>query len=170
VAGEVAVIALIALLVLLLIWHASSRREKGTRRAGPAEKRQSLLSPAAAFHAVLSWLRGLFSGSAQAAEEVVARTRRRVLGPSYPADPIRRVYAQVLYRAARQGLERSPTVTPAEFQDDLQERWPSGGPHFAAVTAAYIERRYGNTAPSEDDVRRVQQHWHRLREVMRAEQ
>lgn len=169
VAAEIAVVALIVLLVTLLIWRASARRQKGARRSTGTEKRESLLSPRGAFRALLVWLRGLFAGSVETTGGAVARARRRVLGPSYPSDPIRRVYAQVLVRAARHGLERSPTVTPAEFQHALENRWPSGASDFAAVTAAYMQRRYGDRLLSDEDVRTVQRHWHRLREVMRAE-
>jgi hypothetical protein len=95
-------------------------------------------------------------------------TRRRVLGPSYPTDPIRRVYAQVLHRAARNGLTRPQSTTPWEFELHLQRRWPEGGQAFSAITQAYVRRRYAEESLTEDDIRRLREHWQQLRRVMRA--
>lgn len=120
------------------------------------------------WRALIAWLAGLFRRGVVATGQAAGRARRRVLGPSYPADPVRRVYAQLLYRAARHGLERQPTVTPAEFQQRLEAWWPESADDFAAVTRAYIRRRYGDVTPDEAEIRRVREHWRNIRTAMRT--
>jgi hypothetical protein len=124
-------------------------------------------SPREIVRGLLAWFRGLFRGTAQAAVQTVRQVRSRIAGPSYPSDPVRRVYAQILYRAAVNGLTRPPGATPLEFQRALSYEWPEGAGDFAAVTEAYIRRRYGEIALGQEEVAVLRQHWQHLRTIMR---
>jgi hypothetical protein len=58
-------------------------------------------------------------GGAQLAGEAARATQRRVRGPSYPEDPIRRAYAQLLHQSASTGLPRPTAMTPQVFERRL---------------------------------------------------
>lgn len=158
------VVALVAFLILRATRSGRQKRRERERR----EERRTLVTPRDALRLFLRWLRGLFGQGAANAVRAVEAARHSVLGPRYPADPVRRLYAQVLYRAARQGLQRSGATTPAEFEVHLRRRWPEGSREFAAVTRAYMQRRYAERPLTEEDVRRLRDHWQHLRRVMRA--
>jgi len=168
----VVVIVIVALLlagVLALIWRALSRRQHTAERS-PAyrQERQWLLSPMAVLQLCLTWLRSLLRGGAQLAGEAARATQRRVRGPSYPEDPIRRAYAQLLHQSASTGLPRPTAMTPQVFEKRLGEQWPDGAPDLAALTTAYVERRYGDREFTNERISVVNQQWQRLRALMRA--
>jgi DNA-binding beta-propeller fold protein YncE len=77
------------------------------------------------------------------------------------------MYAQMLYRAELAGVLRPAAVTPAEFQVHLAQRWPDGEGDFAAMTDAYVQRRYGDIGFEATEVEEVCSHWQRLRALMR---
>ncbi len=106
------------------------------------------------------------SQGAQTARANAARLRESVLGPAYPDDPVRRAYAKVLRRAGAQGLQRSGSATPFEFQRQLEEYWPSGADDFATLTQAYMSRRYGEVLGAGEDDRNAEACAKRLRAVM----
>lgn len=161
------VIGVAVLLLGFIIWRTASAL--GTRRAPEKEREDETVewSLGAIWHGILGWIQGLFRGTARATVATVQRVRQRIGGPSYPSDPVRRVYAQVLYRAAVNGLARPAATTPLEFERELTYRWPDGAPDFAAVTEAYIRRRYGEVAPEGDEIASLKERWQRLRTIMR---
>lgn len=169
--GSAAVVILalvLALVIVALILRATRARKPREREPDADEEHRALATPTEMVRLFFAWLRGLFRRSAETVAFAVEASRRRVLGPSYPSDPVRRIYAQVLYRAARQGLPRPPTTTPAEFVPQLQRRWPDGEAQFSAVTEAYERRRYAELVVSEEEVRTIRHHWQDLRKIMRA--
>lgn len=119
---------------------------------------------------VRDWLRGLLAHGTEGAGQVLHAAGRRILGPTYPADPVRRVYAQLLYRAEVRGLSRHVTATPWEFQMQLETRWPNGAEHIAALTEAYVYRRYNEASFGDEERDDLERHWRRLRGVMREGQ
>ena len=149
-----------------LVWRTLPRIPR--RRPSPKyqEERRSLWSFSQFWRALLAWVRGLFRRGAEAAEEAVRQTRRRIWG-EYPADPVRRLYAQLLRRAASFGLIREPSVTPLEFQLALAAAWPEGAGDFASLTDAYVLRRYGDITFGEQEVHALQDRWQRVRALMR---
>jgi len=165
----VVIAALILAGILALIWRALPRRQH-TIRITPAyrQERQWLLSPLALLQLLLTWLRSLLKGGAQLAGEAARATQRRVRGPSYPEDPIRRAYAQLLHQSASTGLPRPTAMTPQVFEKRLGEQWPDGRLDLAALTASYVERRYGDRELTDERISLVNQQWQRLRALMRA--
>lgn len=149
------------------IWKAAARFPRLRRERGYDEERRTLLSFAAVWHGFLLWLRGLLRSSTGIAESFAKATRRRIVGPEYPEDPVRRIYAQLLHRAARLGVPRPSGATPVEFQGVLTQAWPEGATDFAAVTGAYMLRRYGEVNTGAEEVTALREQWQRLRTVMR---
>jgi multisubunit Na+/H+ antiporter MnhC subunit len=159
-------IAILALVAIIWRTAAAISGRKG-REEGGEEREPVEWSPADIWRGLLAWFRGLFRGTVEAAAHSVQVVRSRIGGPSYPADPVRRVYAQVLYRASVYGLARPPAATPLEFQRALSSRWPEGANEFAAVTEAYIRRRYGEMTSGQEEVATLREQWQQLRTVMR---
>lgn len=161
------VIAAAILLLGFIIWRTTSAIN-GRKRTEENEERAPMeWSPRAIWRGLLNWFRGLFRGTVQAAVQTVKQVRSRIAGPSYPSDPVRRVYAQILYRAAVHGVARPPAATPLEFQRALTYEWPEGAGDFAAVTEAYIRRRYGEMSSGQEEIAHLREHWQRLRTIMR---
>lgn len=75
------------------------------------------------------------------------------------ARSIREIYRAFLKRAAKQGYPRMKHETPYEFRERLDEKTPLAQPAIAVVTEAYTAVRYGDTAPDETEVARVQREW-----------
>ncbi|HZU13766.1 MAG TPA: DUF4129 domain-containing protein [Chloroflexota bacterium] len=161
------VTALVVISLVLLLVAAIPRREQEEREEGFEEERGRLLTPGAAWRLFLAWLAGLFRRGIETAGQGVTRARRRVLGPTYPADPVRRIYAQLLHRAATYGVSRRGSVTPQEFLHHLQTRWPEGQAEFAAITETYVVRRYAEREPDAEELRRLREVWRRARGVIR---
>lgn len=159
---------LASLAVLFLIWH--TLPEVGHRRAGKRKKpRGRLWYPRGFWPALLNWARGLLRGGVGLVVEGAGIAKRRVLGPAYPANPVRRVYAQLLARASKQGLSRGTAKTPAEFLTQLESTWPEGSQHFVALTKAYILCRYGEASFQDDQVAQIKEHWRAVRSIMRGQ-
>jgi hypothetical protein len=165
----VIIVALVVLALAALLWQAVPKRARKERKRGFEEERKSLITPAQAWRFILLWFRSLFHRGTGAAGSAIQRARRRVLGPAYPDDPVRRIYAQVLYRASRQGVQRSASMTPVEFRLRLRDRWPEGDEDFAALTDAYMARRYGEVGPDQIEMHELRTRWQRLRQLMRAQ-
>lgn len=170
-AGVSAVILVVGILIvvglILLLVTALPRREREENEEDVTEERGRLLSPGDAWRLFLGWLAGLFHRGVTAAGQGVGRARRRVLGPSYPSDPVRRIYAQLLHRAAIYGLPRPGNATPQEFLRHLEGRWPEGSAEFAAITRSYVVRRYAEREADPAEVQEVRDRWGRVRRIMR---
>lgn len=161
------VIGAAILLLGFIIWRTASALG-GRKRSVENDDREVMeWSPRDIMRGVAAWFRGLFRGTVQTAVQTVQHVRSRIAGPSYPSDPVRRVYAQILYRASVNGLARPPAATPLEFQRALTHEWPDGAGDFAAVTEAYMRRRYGEMPSSPEEIAGLRRRWQHLRTVMR---
>jgi hypothetical protein len=154
--------------IALLIWMTIPRIQRFRPPSGFLEERRGTLSFAAMLRALRAWLAALFHHGAVLVAESAQTARRRVLGPEYPDDPVRRVYARLLYRASTFGVARAQDCTPFEFQNSLTASWPEGSRSFAAVTSAYVARRYSPAEPGVEEIAGVEEHWQRLRRIMRT--
>jgi len=165
IAGTVFVILVLAG-VGVLIWRTLPRIPRLAGNRGYTDQRRSLWSFDALWRAIRAWLRTLLHRGAETAEDAMSATRRRVLGPSYPSDPIRQLYARTLRRAERSGLSRPSSTTPTEFQLSLSARWPEASEEFAALTGMYVRRRYGEESFDEEEIGAIKQRWRRAQAVM----
>jgi Domain of unknown function (DUF4129) len=153
--------------LLFLLWRAMPRLPGRKPARGFSEVRESGWPFLRIWAAILSRLRYFLRRGSRAAEQSMQRARRRIFG-EYPDDPIRRVYTQLLRRAATAGLAREPSATPIEYRLQLTERWPDASHHFAVLTDAYILRRYGEARFGEDEVTLLQEHWQHVRHLVRV--
>lgn len=167
--GGIAFVLAILVLIGVLIWRTLPHLPHRRYSRGYREERRWLWSPATVWSLLLAWLQALLGLGRSATTEVVQTARRRVLGPEYPADPVRRIYAQLLHRASSAGLSRPPFTTPQEFQVTLARAWPAASADFAAVTEAYVRRRYGEVAFHREEVLDLRRRWRQASAVMRRE-
>lgn len=153
--------------ISVLIWRALPRVSKRQRPAGFRETRRDMMSPLEMWNAVLTWILTLFRRSTEATGEAVARARKRIFG-DYPADPVRRVYVQLMRRAAAAGAPRPIDVTPLEYADLLSSRWPEAHDDLVRLTDTYVRRRYAEQTVGATEMKSLQESWHRLRGMIRA--
>jgi hypothetical protein len=163
------VVAAMAAAIGYGIWRAVPRRQpRPTVKRTFVEERRSLLSLSTVWQTLLASLRALFRRGSIGTTKVLAAGRHRVWGPEYPADPVRRTYAQLLRRSEALGLRMQSTSTPLEFQARLADRWPEGAGEIDLVTAAYVRRRYGEVDPAPGELPSLVVAWQRLRHVIRG--
>jgi hypothetical protein len=165
VAGTVCIIAILAG-IAYAIWRVAPSVMSRKIERGYTEQRRSLVSPADIWHALLLWLRSLFAHGKQSMTGAAHHTRRRLFG-DYPADPVRRLYVQLLRRAAAAGLPRPTGATTTEYQLMLTTRWPAAAHAFTALTDAYVLRRYGDLPLHGDEASTLKHHWHDVRGAVR---
>jgi hypothetical protein len=165
------VVILIGLLLLYglanLVWRVLPHIPRNARAFAFREERRQLVTPGEVMEMFLSWLRSLLTRSVDAAVQAGEHARRRVLGPTYPDDPVRRIYAQMLRRAGETGSPRAPATTPAEFGAQLGRRWPNGTADFARITTTYETRRYGGAPADNAAIEDLRASWHAVRPLMR---
>ena len=76
---------------------------------------------------------------------------------------VRRVYAQLLDWAAREGRPRRPAETPLEFGAALVRWRPELQPDLERITQAYLQVRYGERPESREMIDGVLAGWERVR-------
>ncbi|MDA8219068.1 MAG: DUF4129 domain-containing protein [Dehalococcoidales bacterium] len=159
----VAVAALVGV-ALLLLARTISRRRDWSIAADYLEEHDSVWTwrslrdgLLARLRAWLAALRRPARGSADrplAASDVEPARATSALG-------IRQIYAQLLRLGASLGLRRRPSETPYEHLPALAGRLVPPE-DLAAITAAYVEARYGALPPSEARVQEVREAWRRV--------
>jgi len=96
----------------------------------------------------------------------VLRSALRLTGGArglYHALIVRRVYAQLLEWAAREGRSRRPAETPLEFGAALSKRRPDLQADLDILTHAYLQVRYGERPESREMIESVLACWARVR-------
>lgn len=83
--------------------------------------------------------------------------RRRTGGAYRPAEPVRRLYFEMLETAQSRGVARQPTNTPLELSPRLEQTFHSQTP--AEITGLFDDVRYGGREPSSEEVRRLWAEW-----------
>jgi hypothetical protein len=160
----VLVLGVIAYLIRRALTH---RRMRGAAKVIGRGQVAHMWSRSRFWRGLSAWLRELFGRGTELATQTLRATGRRISRVDYPSDPIRRVYSQLLRRATAAGLLRADSTTPEEFLGQLESRWPEGSEHFAALTRAYVLRRYGEVAFAADQLAELDRHWQRARILVR---
>ena len=85
------------------------------------------------------------------------RMRNRIprLRREFPADTVRRWYAEALLVLERLGLAKPPARTPGEYMIDVNRAFPECAPAFTALTRAYEDVRYGSVRIEEEALGRL---------------
>ncbi|GEM_PF-3703238 len=78
------------------------------------------------------------------------------------ATTVRAIYRSLLAWAARRGLPRLPSQTPLEYQRYLVAVYPGLAGDFGAITAAYMDVRYGRAIVADEVLRMVKEAWGRV--------
>lgn len=98
---------------------------------------------------------GLRDDLASMLDGVLRRFRR---GASRrPAAEVRRLYHEMLDRAAHDGLQRPPSTTPLRFVPPLESHYASHVP--GEITAAFVDSRYGDLEVEDERVRELRERW-----------
>jgi hypothetical protein len=145
IAGSVLGGAVVALVVLWLLWRAF-RRYLGRRAFDPRETREDL--PAG---------EGLGLGG------MLGSLGRRFRGaPRVGSAPIRRLYFDVLAAGEERGVARPPGATPLQFAPALDAEFASHAP--TDITEAFVESRYAERSVDDGRVRELRDRWRRRME------
>jgi hypothetical protein len=78
------------------------------------------------------------------------------------AASIRRIYAQMVAAAARQGYPRPPSETPYEHVAVLLNAWPGMGAQIRVITEAYVKSHYGEIPETEAEFEVIRHAWDEL--------
>ena len=165
----------LALLAILAIWIVtrSLRRARRMQVGGALEEREQLGSWALLRKQVSAWISRLL-GRFRPAQPSVAGARMDDLAdlqgrPEWSGTlSVRQIYARLQRMAASVGYPRHPEQTPLEYLKVLQRVMPQHRQDFAAITAAYIEARYGPLPASGPAVRSAQEAWKRTEPALQA--
>jgi len=84
-----------------------------------------------------------------------------------PRELIEYFYLSVCERAGQLGHPRPPGVTPLEYQSMLRESLPLVDPEIEALTAAFVEARYGPHPTTRSRAQGVRQTWQALKLKLR---
>ncbi len=92
-----------------------------------------------------------------AAFDALARRFRRGPGRTHSQIAVRRLYHEMVGRAADSGVERPPPVTPSQFAPALDAHFGSDVP--SAITSAFSASRYGDHEVGESAVADLRRRW-----------
>lgn len=82
-----------------------------------------------------------------------------ILGRWYMAASIRRIYAQMVALASRQGHPRAKSETPFEYLAALAAAWSDVSAQFEAITHAYVRAHYGELPETEAELEAIRSAW-----------
>jgi hypothetical protein len=85
-----------------------------------------------------------------------------------PRELVEYYYLSVCERAARLGYPRPADVTPDEYLPRLREHLPMVDPEIEALTAAFLEARYGPRPTSLDRAKQLRGGWEALKKKLRS--
>jgi hypothetical protein len=95
--------------------------------------------------------------------------RKSKRGPaiSPEATSVRRIYRQLLDRAASAGFPRHASQTPGEYLHTLIQWRPEAHGELSFITEAYVLARYGPSFPAKEALESMAQAWDRLKTLLR---
>jgi len=77
---------------------------------------------------------------------------------------VRQIYRQLLRWAAAGGCPRHMSQTPYEYLYTLVDLLPEAQGDLDFVTWQYVSARYGPSLPAEDELHKLRQSWHKIRQ------
>jgi hypothetical protein len=160
--GTALFVGLLVGVVLLLTWYRARRQQS---QGAQDEERDSLLS----LRRLRASLHELASDGLLRAGQLVGLADRiglRLLS----ALSIRRIYANLVRLAARNGYPRPASRTPFEYLALLYEAFPGLDDELQTITQAYVEAHYGQLPDSREELQHIRDAWHRVRRVDQARQ
>ncbi len=111
----------------------------------------------------LQWETSLRSDLTSLLGNIIGRKGQASYRGPRPDTPVRltyRLYYSMLRLAGRLGVERKDAETPFEFERRAVQVLPA--PEAALLTQAFSRARYGDIAPSEEDLAEMRAAWTRL--------
>jgi hypothetical protein len=84
-----------------------------------------------------------------------------------PRDKVRYFYLSTVKRAGQLGAPRHPDETPAEYAQDLKEKWPESSTEVDELTEAFLAARYSKRPFTPDDIPPIKARWQRLKARLR---
>jgi hypothetical protein len=140
--GVILIALVLAALVIVVIVAAWRRRSRPRYTSTASEEREFVWSK----ELLLERWRGLFDG--------LGRRRRRelfaeALDLADPRHRIRQAYRLLLLNARERGLARRRGQTVSAYGDTLAEAAPAAQAPVGALSAAYLQARYGDAEPPE---------------------
>lgn len=172
VAGFLVVSFWLALFALCLWRTAAAVAHRLLRggRAGPEENLERLPgSLRAGLLRLLVRAGRLLARAVSGLAALFGRRSRASVGPAPGEETVRRIYRDLLGRAAACGLPRAPSQTPREFLAHLRRRAPEDlAAVFGQVTAHYEAVRYAETPPTDEAARRLAAEWRLVRKFRLA--
>jgi len=166
-AGQVVVVSLWLILILAALWSVSSQilnwlLHKLDHGEGAAYEPMSGAFREDLLHLIRMILR-LFS-------RLFAFFRRKgKRSPSVSAEAasVRRIYRQLLDRAASAGCPRHASQTPGEYLRTLIQWRPEAHGELSFITEEYVLARYGPPFPAKDGLERMVDAWDKLKRLIR---
>ena len=150
---EVALLVAGAILLLVLVTRA--RRASG-RQAGRVEGEDPLTPDGRLLHRLMDRL-------AQSPGSLTGWVRSLASGRLLTRIAVRRIYAQLLMMAARDGRPRRKDLTPREYLPTLVDLYPGSAAEIQTITDGYLMVRYGARQDDPDIRARVTRAWQRMR-------
>ena len=102
------------------------------------------------------------------------KRKRALAGPKHDMDDdisrrlnIREIYRRLLWEAARSGVARHRHETASEYAGRLERAVPDTSEPLDRLTDLYIDVRYGETSPPEEQVDNANSIWGTLRGLLR---
>ena len=77
---------------------------------------------------------------------------------------VRQVYRQLLSWAASGGYPRQRSQTPDDYFYTLVDLLPGSRVDLQLITEYYVNARYGTFLPADDELGRIKQSWHRVKQ------
>ncbi len=77
---------------------------------------------------------------------------------------IRQIYRQLLRWTAKRGWPRPVFQTPNEYLHTLEGLIPESGDALRLVTQNYVSSRYGISSPTDEEMHRLKQSWHQIKQ------
>lgn len=165
--GQVVVVSLWLILILAALWSVSSQilhwlfhrlnpHEEASYEPLSGAFREDLLR-------LLRMIRRLFSRLSA----YFRRKGKRSPSASAEAVSVRRIYRQLLDRAASAGCPRHASQTPGEYLRTLIRWRPEAHQELSSITQAYVLARYGPSFPAKDRLERMVEAWDRLKRLIR---